>query len=114
MKTWAKLNEENQVVDLTKVSDNIEDAKLWLETHIGGTWIQTFDEQDVENGEDQKRYFNPAGIGDFWDEQREAFVPAQPYPSWTLDETIMNWVAPVAKTGDASLWDEENQTWVEA
>ena len=37
---------------------------------------------------------NYAGIGYTFDEQRDAFIPPQPDPSWTLDEVTCLWVAP--------------------
>ena len=62
--------------------------------------------------------FNYAGIGFTYDEARDAFIPAKPYPSWVLDEDTCLWVAPIALPDDADTvaytWDEEAGAWVVA
>jgi hypothetical protein len=57
---------------------------------------------------------NYAGIGYTYDETRDAFIPPQPYPSWTLNETTCNWEAPVAHPDDGKRynWNEETANWV--
>jgi len=37
---------------------------------------------------------NYAGAGDTYDPGRDAFIPPSPFPSWVLDETTCQWVAP--------------------
>tara|TARA_R110002020_G_scaffold467667_1_gene691437 strand:+ start:74 stop:466 length:393 start_codon:yes stop_codon:yes gene_type:complete len=56
---------------------------------------------------------NYAGIGHTYDETRDAFIPPQPYPSWTLNEDTCQWEAPVARPDDGKNydWNEETQTW---
>jgi hypothetical protein len=60
--------------------------------------------------------YHYAGIGYTWDPdfgEYGAFVPPQPYPSWTLDENA-HWQPPVPypDDGDFYVWDEETQSWV--
>lgn len=59
---------------------------------------------------------NFAGIGFTYDAERDAFIPPQPYASWTLDEETCLWNAPVpAPSGETPyVWDEETLSWVEA
>jgi hypothetical protein len=63
---------------------------------------------------------NFAGIGFTYDEDRDAFIPPKPYPSWTLNETTCLWEAPVSKpeltqeqidNNNYYRWNEDNQTW---
>jgi len=56
---------------------------------------------------------NFAGIGMTYDEDRDAFIPKKPYPSWTLNETTCLWDPPVVKPDDGQnyIWNETNQTW---
>jgi hypothetical protein len=58
---------------------------------------------------------NYAGIGYFYDVQRDAFIPPKSYPSWVLDETRGLWVAPVTRPvpiDDLSvMWNEETLSW---
>ena len=57
---------------------------------------------------------NYAGKGYTYDTKRDAFIPPQPYPSWTLNEDTCLWEAPIAHpTGKAKNWNEETQTWDE-
>ena len=58
---------------------------------------------------------NYAGIGYAYDETRDAFIPPQPYPSWTLNEDTCLWKAPVAYPDDGKdyRWNEETTSWDE-
>jgi hypothetical protein len=80
----------------------------FCERLLGGDWKQT-----SYNGTIRKNY---AGIGYTFDESRNAFIPPQPFPSWTLVEETCRWVAPVAypTDGKAYSWDEATQSWVES
>jgi hypothetical protein len=39
---------------------------------------------------------NYAGIGYQYDQQKDAFIPPKPYPSWVLNEQTCQWKSPVA------------------
>lgn len=58
---------------------------------------------------------NYAGIGFTYDEQRDAFIPPQPFPSWTLDEFSCLWEAPIPYPEDGGfyVWNEGAQEWVQ-
>ena len=78
-------------------------------------WAQT-----SYNGNFRKRY---SGIGFTYDAQRDAFITPSPYPSWVLDETELEYVAPIPfpsdawsltnKNGKIYAWDESVVNWVE-
>ena len=55
---------------------------------------------------------NYAGIGYTYQADIDAFVPPQPYASWTLDANFQ-WQPPVAMPTDGSMysWNEANQAW---
>jgi len=74
---------------------------------FGGTWVQT-----SYNGNIRKNY---AGAGFTYDSTRDAFIPPQPFPSWTLDEATCQWQAPTPMPTDGKpyKWDEELSSWVE-
>lgn len=59
---------------------------------------------------------NYAGIGYTYDEQRDAFIPPQPFPSWVLNEDTCLWDPPVPAPNDGGVWvwDEDGGQWVEA
>jgi hypothetical protein len=58
---------------------------------------------------------NYAGIGYTYDSGRDAFIPPQPYASWTLNDETCLWEAPVAMPTDGKAygWDEDAGNWVE-
>lgn len=58
---------------------------------------------------------NYAGVGYIYDPQRDAFIPPQPFASWTLDEDTCLWHAPVPMPQDGKLytWNELTQSWDE-
>lgn len=58
---------------------------------------------------------NYAGIGYTYDAERDAFIPPQPFPSWTLNEDTCLWVAPTPYPDDGKPyhWDEATLAWVE-
>lgn len=77
-------------------------------------WIQTsYNTRGGEHPEGRPLRKNYAGIGYAYDSQRDAFIPPQPYPSWTLNEDTCLWNAPVAMPteGGPFVWNEANQTW---
>jgi hypothetical protein len=57
---------------------------------------------------------NYAGIGYTYDSERDAFIPPQPFPSWTLVENTCLWTAPteMPTEGGPFTWNEETKTWV--
>jgi hypothetical protein len=57
-------------------------------------WVQTsyntFGEVHLQNGTPMRK--NYAGIGYTYDSTRDAFIPPQPFESWTLNEETTSWV----------------------
>jgi len=58
---------------------------------------------------------NHAGIGFIYDEDKDAFIPKQPFNSWTLNEDTCLWEAPSARPDDDKnyTWNEETKSWDE-
>ena len=58
---------------------------------------------------------NYAGRGYTYDEDRDAFIPKNPYPSWTLNEETCQWEAPSARPDDDKFyeWNETTKSWDE-
>lgn len=117
MAHFAELDENNTVVRVIVVDNqDILDENGQESEAIGITicqnllgsetrWVQT-----SYNNNFRKNY---AGEGYHYDADRDAFIPPQPYSSWTLDEETCQWVAPVPHGPNQFIWDEENQTWVD-
>jgi hypothetical protein len=91
-----------------------------------GQWIQTsyntrggvhYQPNTNEPSEDQSKALrkNYAGIGYTYDSTRDAFIPPQPFNSWTLNKDTCLWDSPVAYPTDGKLykWNEEILNWEE-
>jgi len=57
---------------------------------------------------------NYAGIGYTFDAARDAFIPPQPFPSWTLNDDTCLWEPPVPYPDDGQdyTWNEATQSWL--
>ena len=102
MSHFAKLN--NNIVTEVIVSE-----KDFINSGLVGDeflWVQT-----SYNGNFRKNY---AGIGFTYDKTRDAFIPPQPYASWTLVEETCQWEAPTPMPIDGTKynWDEATLAWV--
>lgn len=111
MAHFAKI--ENNIVTQVIVAD----TKEWCESALGGKWLQTsYNTQGgvhVNGGEPLRK--NYAGIGYTYDRERDAFIPPQPFPSWTLNEETCLWASPIPcpEDGKFYVWNEEKVAWVE-
>ena len=82
-----------------------------------GTWLQTsYNTYGGKHPEGRPLRKNFAGIGHTYDAVRDAFIPPQPYASWTLDEETCLWQSPVAMPTDGKqyVWNEETLQWEES
>ena len=124
MAHFAKLDKNNKVVFVTVGRDEDENLELELFNRTGDLYKRTsyntkggihYDSETNEPSTDQSKAFrkNYAGIGYTYDKTRDAFIPPQPYPSWTLNEETCLWDSPVPypEDGNAYNWNEETQTW---
>ena len=117
MAHFAKV-ENGIVVQVIVAEQEIIDTGVF-----GHGWVQTSynTRGGVHYGADGKPDSKPqlrknyAGIGYSYDETLDAFIPPQPYASWTLNETTCLWDAPTPMTTDGKIysWDEESESWVE-
>ena len=107
---YAFLDENNIV---TEVIVGIDESEL-IEGKDPETWYGEFRGQRCVrtsyNGNIRKNY---AGIGFTYDDELDAFIPPQPYPSWILNEDAQ-WEAPIPYPDDSVIysWDEDAGDWV--
>lgn len=131
MAHYALLNTENVVerVFVGRDEDDLaEGVTDWEEYYApeGFTVKQTsyntrggvhYDPETGEPSDDQSKALrkNYAGIGWTYDPERDAFIAAQPFPSWSLDEETCQWEPPIPYPGEPGfMWDEDAGDWVEA
>ena len=109
MAHFAEINKNNEVIRVLVVDNEHENRGqeyLAEELGLGGTWIQTSYNRSFRK--------NFAGEGYIYSAELDAFIPPQPFSSWTLNEDTCTWEAPVAypKDGELYVWDEEAADWV--
>ena len=118
MAHFAKIDDSNIVMGIEVVNNNIlldgdgvEQEQLGIDFLVSLYGSGTF-KQTSYNGNFRKNY---AGIGYTYDENRDAFIEPQPYPSWTLVEDTCQWTSPVVKPDDGKNyeWDEATTNWKE-
>jgi hypothetical protein len=81
-----------------------------------GQWLQTsYRTHGGQHPENRPLRKNYAGVGYTYDAARDAFIPPQPFASWTLDDDTCLWNAPVAMPTDGKpyAWDEATISWKE-
>ncbi len=118
MAHFARLDKTNNVVRVhvlvnTVITDGEGNEQEqvgvdFLTNHQGGVgWYK----QTSYNGNFRKNY---AGIGYTYDSVRDAFIPPQPYNSWTLNEDTCQWESPVTYPDDGKryTWDEATTNWM--
>ena len=87
-----------------------------------GQWIQTsyntrggvhYDPETGEPDGGTALRKNYAGIGFTYDAGKDAFIPPQPYASWTLNDDTCLWESPVAypDDGETYVWNEDTTSW---
>ena len=89
----------------------------WLQTSYntrGGVHYQP-DSNTPSADQSKALRKNYAGVGYDYDAAKDAFIPPQPFPSWTLDNQTCLWNAPVAYPTDGKpyTWDEATTSWKE-
>lgn len=98
------------------IKTKVEDKGYWVQTSYNTRGGVHYDQAGKPSADQSKALRkNYAGRGYTYNQDRDAFIPPKPYPSWILNETSCLWGAPVAMPTDDKMysWDEANQNWVE-
>jgi hypothetical protein len=81
MSHWAEIDKNNKVIRVL-VGDNNDplgdEGYQWLIENLGGTWIKT--------SYNAKIRFNYAGVGFYYDENSDAFIPPKCHNDAILTE----------------------------
>jgi hypothetical protein len=129
MAHFAKLDDNNIVIDCVKVANEViangdgteseEKGKTFLKElykEPNSVWVQASYNRNIRK--------NFPGLGHIYDATRDAFIEPKPYPSWSLDENTCQWKAPVEYPADdikrgitleqgakVYYWKEDIQNW---
>ena len=117
MAYFAKLDENNVVLEVNSVHNNellqdgVESEAKGIQFLVDWSNGYLLWKQTNYNGSIRKNY---AGIGYTYDATRNAFIPPQPFSSWTLNEQTCLWDAPMPYPTDGQQyqWDEPTTSWV--
>ena len=124
MSHFAKLNQNNIVIFVTVGRQEDDGKEAELSERTGDTYKQTsyntiggvhYDPITREPSDNQSKAFrkNFAGLGYYYDETLDAFIPPKTFPSWILDEETCQWQAPVPYPSDGLTyyWNETAVDW---
>lgn len=111
MSHFAEIDENNIVLRVIVAeqdfidSGSVGDPKRWIQTSYN-----TLLGKHPQGRPLRKNYAVP---GFSYDPIRDAFIPPQPFDSWTLNEETCGWEPPVPfpDDGKAYAWKEELQQW---
>jgi len=110
MAHYAFLDENNIVTEVIPGKDENElldglSPEEWYSNFRGQKCIRT-----SYNANIRKNY---AGIGYYYNEELDAFIPPKLFESWILDEEICQWNPPIEYPSDGGsyLWNEEILNW---
>lgn len=110
---YAVLDENNLVTLVHAGKDENENGVDW-EAYYGAkrTSYNTKGGVHILGGTPFRK--NYAGVGYTYDPIRDAFIPPQPFQSWSLNEQTCLWDAPVQypQDGNDYQWDENTLAWV--
>lgn len=111
MAHYAFLDDNNIVTHVItgRNEDEVVDGISNWEEYYGDFYSQAC-KRTSYNNRIRKNY---AGIGMRYDEILDAFIPIQPYPSWTLNENTCKWEASIEMPQDGSfyVWNENILEW---
>jgi hypothetical protein len=119
MAHYAILNENNMVTQVIVGKDENETLPegydSW-EQYYGGLRTSYNTNGGVHRLGGTPYRKNYAGIGYTYDATRDAFIPKQPFASWTLDEGTCLWEPPIPMpehtVNQKCIWLEADQEWI--
>jgi hypothetical protein len=116
MAHFAKLNEQNVVIDVVVVhNDDIQNLEFPESESIGVSFLTSLFNYSLWKQTSYNSSFraNYATIDGWYDPVKDVFIPRKPFPSWVLNETTVKWEAPIPYPVDDNdyYWDETSGNW---
>lgn len=118
---YAFLNKNNVVVNVLVYKDNgLPEGYESFEDYYGEamgmtckrTCPDTLAGSHISGGTPFRG--NYAQLGHLYDEELDAFVEKQPFPSWTFDQETYSWYPPTPypeNSEETFVWNEKNKMW---
>jgi hypothetical protein len=128
MAHFARLDENNFILEVYPITDsNCLDSNGNESEEVGINYCQQFfnkvygsNTKWKQTSYNRKIRKNYAGIGYFYSEELDAFIPPKPYPSWILNTEICDWDSPIPQpklteeqkeSRSYYDWNEETEEW---
>lgn len=111
MSHFAKV-ENGLVTEVLVIEQDVIDTGLFGDPSL---WVQTsYNTHGGQHPEGRPLRKNYAGIGYTYDAERDAFIPPNTFPSWSLNEETCLWEPPIPypSGGGLYVWDETSQSWL--
>ena len=121
MSHFAEINSDNIVLRVLVIDQETVNTGAWGSPD---NWVQTSyntrggvhyapNSHTPDGGVALRK--NYAGVGYTYDATRDAFIPPQPFASWTLDDDTCQWNPPTPYPDDGKRynWDEDTTSWKE-
>jgi hypothetical protein len=119
MSHFAKV--EDGIVVAVQVADQDwvdaqPDSDKYIQTSYNTRGGKHYDPATGEEDDKPALRQNYASVGGHYDTNRDAFYNRQPFPSWTLNETTLDWEPPVPSpyTKIPHIWNEDTLSWEKA
>lgn len=95
IKTYAEIDNDNKVINTIKASESFISS-------LPGVFIECTELTRM------------GSLAMTYNKEKNKFVHAKPFPSWTLDNETLEWNPPVAKPDQENpyMWDEDSQAWI--
>lgn len=97
IKTYAELDSNNKVINTLIASESFISS-------MPGIFIECTEATRM------------GSLGMTYNKEKNKFVYAKPFPSWTLNEDSLEWESPAGNKpndGKPYVWNEESQNWQE-
>lgn len=119
MAHFAELDADNKVLRILAVdNDKLFDANGQEDEQLGIKYLQNIfgdDTRWVQSSFNRKFRKNHATVDGVYDEEVDAFIGPQPYPSWILNIDTYEWEAPkpFPSVDKFYKWNEDKKRWEE-
>jgi hypothetical protein len=118
MAHYAFLDENNIVTEVIVGKNEYEDGIDWEQWYgefrgqvCKRTSYNSYGGAHLKGGTPFRK--NYAGIGYFYDAERDAFIAPKPFNSWILNEETCLWETPITKPeGENYVWSEKQINWI--
>ena len=110
MSHFAKV-ENGIVTEVLVIEQDVIDTGMFGDPAL---WIQTsYNTRGGQHPNGTPLRMNYAGVGYTYDTERDAFIPPQPFASWSLDEDTCLWQPPTPYPDDDKryYWNEDLLEW---